>query len=308
MSVANLGYAVLQMKDPDAWAEFAQDVLGFGKAKSYGKDGAAYLRMDEAPFRYMVVKGDNDRYLASGYDAGSKAAFDAQIKAFEAADIAICHGTDEDAAHRAVSSVVFCKDPSGNNVEVYYGRDEGEAFAPGHGIEEFKTGDMGLGHVVLPAPENQATIDFYQDIMGFGLSDDLTLPAFAPDFPDQRIYFMHANNPRHHTLALYNFPNPSGVIHLMAEVGDMDELGHSMDRVKAAGLHILATLGRHSNDEMISFYFMAPGGIAFEVGYDGKTIEDWSQFTPTKSTTGDIWGHEYNFPEPETEPDMAVKS
>ena len=46
-----------------------------------------------------------------------------------------------------------------------------------------------------------------------------------------------------------------------------------MDRVKAAGLHILATLGRHSNDEMISFYFLAPGEIAFEVGYDGKTIE-----------------------------------
>ena len=298
MSVENLGYAVLQMTDPKAWADCAKDVLGFGIGKSYGKADAHYLRMDDAPFRYMIVKGDNDRYLASGYDAGSKAGFDAQLSAFKEASVEVTMGSDEDAAQRAVTEVAFCQDPSGNNVEVYYGREPGSDFTPLHGIEEFKTGDMGLGHVVLPAPENEATIRFYEDVMGFGCSDDLTLPPFAPDFPDQRVYFMHANNPRHHTLALYNFPNPAGVVHLMAEVGSMDEVGHCMDRVKAAGLHILATLGRHSNDEMISFYFMAPGGIAFEVGYDGKTIEDWDAFTPTKSTEGDIWGHEYNFPEP----------
>lgn len=303
MSVANLGYAVLQMKDPEAWADFAETVLGFGKTKSYGKEGAQYLQMDDAPFRYMIVKGDGERYLASGYDAGSKAKFDAQIAEFEAAGVDIVHGSDEDAKHRAVTAVAFCQDPSGNYIEVFYGREAGNAFTPGHGIKTFMTGEMGLGHVVLPAPENDATIKFYREVMGFGVSDDLTLPPFAPDFPDQRIYFMHADNPRHHTLALYNFPNPAGVVHLMAEVGDMDELGLCIDRVKAAGLHILASLGRHSNDEMISFYFMAPGGIAFEVGYDGKTIQDWSAFTPTKSTVGDIWGHEYNFPEPEAGPD-----
>lgn len=299
MSVANLGYAVLQMQDPAAWADFAEAVLGFGQAKSYGKEGAQYLRMDGAPFRYMIVQGDEDRYLASGYDAGSEAKFHAQLANFEAAGVAVTHGSAEDAKHRAVKAVAFCQDPSGNHVEVYHGRETGEAFTPGHGIKTFMTGEMGLGHVVLPAPENDATIKFYREVMGFGVSDDLTLPAFAPGLPDQRIYFMHADNPRHHTLALYNFPNPAGVVHLMAEVGDMDELGLCMDRVKAADLHILASLGRHSNDEMISFYFMAPGGIAFEVGYDGKTIDDWSTFTPTKSTVGDIWGHEYNFPEPD---------
>jgi len=308
MSVKNLGYAVLQMKDPAAWADFAEAVLGFGKAKSYGKGGASYLRMDDAPFRYMVVKGDSDRYLASGYDAGSKAAFETQLSVLKKAGVSVSYGSADDAKHRAVAAVAFCQDPSGNTVEIYHSREVGSAFTPGLGIKEFKTGDMGLGHVVLPAPENDATIKFYCEVMGFGVSDDLTLPAFAPGFPDQRVYFMHADNPRHHTLALYNFPNPSGVVHLMAEVGNMDELGHCLDRVKAAELHILATLGRHSNDEMISFYFMAPGGIAFEVGYDGKTVEDWSAFTPTVSTSGDIWGHEYNFPEPDADQDMAAEA
>ena len=130
MSVENLGYAVLQMTDPKAWADCAKDVLGFGIGKSYGKADAHYLRMDDAPFRYMIVKGDNDRYLASGYDAGSKAGFDAQLSAFKEASVEVTMGSDEDAAQRAVTEVAFCQDPSGNNVEVYFGREAGSRYLP----------------------------------------------------------------------------------------------------------------------------------------------------------------------------------
>jgi len=296
MGVANLGYAVLEMQDPEGWAAFAQDVLGFGLAESRDSLGTAYLRMDDAPFRYMIVKGEADRFVSGGYEMSSETAFKEQIAAFESANIAVTMGDEDGAKQRAVKAYASCQDPSGNTVEIYYGREKGEPFTPGHNIKSFKTGEMGLGHMVLPAPENEATIEFYRNVMGFGVSDDLTLPPFAEGFPDQRIYFMHADNPRHHTLGLYNFPNPTGVVHLMAEMNNMDEVGHCLDRVKKAGLHIFASLGRHANDEMVSFYFFAPGGIGFEVGYDGKQVNDWSTFEPTKSTVGDIWGHEYDFP------------
>jgi len=296
MGVANLGYVILEMQDPAAWAKFAKSVLGFGAAKSFGEKGAKYLRMDSAPFRYTIRKGETDRFVAGGYQMSSKKAFEDQIKAFEKAKLVVTRGSDEDASHRAVKAVASVTDPSGNLVEIFYGRDKGEPFTPGHKIKSFKTGQMGLGHMVLPAPNNEETIKFYRKVMGFGVSDDLRLPAPAEGLPDQRIYFMHADNPRHHTLGLYNFPNPTGLIHLMAEVGDIDEVGDCMERVKKAGLHIFASLGRHANDKMISFYFFAPGGIGFEVGYDGKTVKDWLKYKPTKSTIGDLWGHEYDFP------------
>ena len=296
MGVANLGYVILEMQDPGAWAKFAKSVLGFGVAKSFGLKGAKYLRMDNAPFRYMIMKGEQDRFVAGGYQMSSKKAFEDLITLMESKKVEVTRGTDKDAKHRAVKAVANFHDPSGNKVEIFYGREKGEAFKPGHDIKSFKTGKMGLGHMVLPAPVNEPTIKFYTKLMGFGVSDDLTLPAFAEGLPKQRIYFMHADNPRHHTLGLYNFPNPTGVVHLMAEVGSIDEVGACMERVKKAGLHIFASLGRHSNDEMISFYFFAPGGIGIEVGYDGKQIKDWSKFKPTKSTVGDIWGHEYDFP------------
>jgi len=296
MGVSNLGYVRLEMQDPAAWAKFAKDVLGFGMAKSRDRQGTKYLRMDKAPFRYMIEKGEVDRFVAAGYEMSSKKAFKEQISILEKANIAVTRGNDKEAKRRAVKGFASCMDPSGNVVEFYYGRDKQEPFTPGHGIKSFMTGKMGLGHLVIPAPENKETIKFYTKNMGFGVSDDLSLPPFAEGFPKQRIYFMHADNPRHHTLGLYNFPSPSGVIHLMAEVGSMDEVGYCMDRVKAAGLHIFASLGRHSNDEMVSFYFFAPGGIGFEVGYDGKQVKDWSKFKPTKTTSGDYWGHEYDMP------------
>lgn len=296
MGVANLGYVILEMQDPAAWAKFAKSVLGFGVAKSFGERGTKYLTMDNAPFRYMIRKGDTDRFVCGGYQMSSKKAYEDQIRAFEKAKIDVCRGDEKGAKYRAVKGFASVTDPSGNVVEIFYGRAKGAPFKAGHGIKGFKTGNMGLGHMVLPAPENKKTINFYRKVMGFGLSDDLSLPAFAPGMPKQRVYFMHADNPRHHTLGLYNFPNPTGVIHLLAEMNTIDEVGECMDRVKKAGLHIFASLGRHENDDMISFYFFAPGGIGFEVGFNGKQIKDWSKYKPTKSTLGDIWGHEYDMP------------
>lgn len=297
MAIQELGYLRLSMKDPQGWADFGESIMGFGKTKNADGDAdACYLRLDEAPFRYIIEKGEADCFVAAGYGVADEAAFETLIGKVEAAGVAVARGDAAGAKHRAVAGYASFSDPSGNLVEVFYGRAAGSSFTPGCGISAFVTDPMGLGHLVLPAPENQATIDFYMDVVGFGNSDDLMLPPPAEGMPEQRIYFMHADNPRHHTLGLYNFPSPTGVVHVMAELSSIDEVGACMDRVKQAGLHIFASLGRHSNDEMVSFYFFGPGGIGIEVGYDGKQIEDWSQFTPTKSTIGDIWGHEYDFP------------
>jgi len=297
MGIARLGYVVLQMNDPKAWADFAESVLGFKRAERDDAHGAIFLRMDEAPFRYMVEKGDEEKFIAAGYEMDNEQDYENLIAKLEAAGVDVTRGDADNAQRRAVAAYAVCHDPSGNQLELCHGREDGTPFEPGAGVSGFVTGDMGLGHLVIPAPANQETEDFYTKLIGLGISDDLTLPPPAEGLPDQRILFMHADNPRHHTLGLYNFPNPTGVIHLMAEMKTMDDVGYCMDRVKQAGLHIFASLGRHSNDEMVSFYFFAPGGIGIEVGYDGLTVDDWSKFTPTKSTSGDYWGHEYDFPQ-----------
>lgn len=296
MSIAALGYVRLQMRDPHAWGRFAEDVLGFAAAQ--GADGGVRLRMDGAPFRYLVERGSADRFAAAGWECPDEAAFGALVEALRSADALKGHGGNDEERSREVAGVAFGEDPSGNVFEVYHGRADSErAFvSPVPGLS-FVTDPMGLGHVVLPAPEIDATSAFYRDVLGFGLSDRLTLPAQERGWSDQRLEFLHADNPRHHSLGLYNQMAPSGVAHIMAEVDSLDSVGLCLDRAKAANAPIVATLGRHWNDHMVSFYMLAPGGIPIEYGYGGRR-HDWDGYEPTAGAIADLWGHEYAFPEP----------
>ena len=55
---------------------------------------------------------------------------------------------------------------------------------------------------------------------------------------------------------------------------------------------MVATLGRHVNEEMVSFYMDTPGCFALEYGCGGKQV-DWRNHVAFESTRGDDWGHVY---------------
>jgi len=299
MSVSSVGYLRLGVADPSAWIEFGTSILGLMEAGRADGQGARFLRMDDHPFRFMVEPAEKEGLIATGFEYRNRDAWQETCDALVAAGFEIEAGSSEEAARRCVTGFVSTRDPSGNLLELYYGRAlDYTPFNSPVGINNFVTGDeltgdMGFGHAVLPAPNTEETIDYFTQLIGLGISDDLT-PPMPEGAPDTRIIFLHADNPRQHSLALYNNPHPAGVVHIMVEVETMDEVGLAMDRAKAANVPIIASLGRHVNDNMCSFYVMSPGGIAVEFGYDGLLV-DWDNYTHTVSTIGDLWGHEYNF-------------
>jgi len=67
----------------------------------------------------------------------------------------------------------------------------------------------------------------------------------------------------------------------------------ALDRVEQNGVKLTLTLGRHVNDDMISFYMMTPGNFALEYGWGGITVDPktW-QTTQTKQVS--IWGHDFS--------------
>jgi 3,4-dihydroxy-9,10-secoandrosta-1,3,5(10)-triene-9,17-dione 4,5-dioxygenase len=296
MTIAAIGYLRIEAQDSAAWMNFGTGVLGLMEAPREDAHGARFLRMDNHPFRFMIEPGSQDRLIATGFEFRTAKAWQSTCDALVAAGHSIQSGSTDEAERRCVSGFVSLQDPSGNTVELYHGRKlDYVPFNSPVGVKRFVTGDeytgdMGFGHAVLPAPATEATIVFYTELLGLEVCDDL-----YPPIPDSRVIFMHADNPRQHSLALYNQPHPVGVVHMMVEVETLDEVGLALDRVKQAGLPVLATLGRHVNDNMCSFYVLAPGGIAVEYGYDGLLV-DWDSHTPTVSSEGDLWGHEYNFP------------
>ena len=293
MAVTALGYVRIQMRDPQEWRQVGEEVLGF--AASTDAAGAVRLRLDDAPFRYWVEPGDEERFVAAGWECAA-ADYAQLVAALQAQGALIEVGDGEACSARSVAEFVVGRDPSGNVFELFHTRSPGTPFEPSLQDVGYVAGPLGLGHAVLPAAAHAETTAFYQDVLGFGLSDELTLPPPVEGAPEMRINFLHATNPRHHSIALFNGPAPSGVVHLMTELQTLDQVGACLDRVNAAGLPITASIGRHENDRMVSFYFLAPAGIPMEVGYDGLQL-DWRNFTPTQSTRGDVWGHAYNFPE-----------
>jgi 3,4-dihydroxy-9,10-secoandrosta-1,3,5(10)-triene-9,17-dione 4,5-dioxygenase len=297
MSVSAVGYLRIASTDTAAWMDFGTGVLGLMDAQREDFAGARFLRMDDHPFRFMIEPGEADKLVATGLEYPSEAAWQATLDKLTGAGHAVTAGTGEEAQRRCVSAFATLQDPSGNTLELYWGRqlDYAPLVSP-VGVSEFvtsyqQTGDLGFGHCVLPTPDIDAATDFYTQLIGTGLTDTL----YPPGMDGLKINFMHANNPRQHSVALFSGPHPLDIVHLMIEVQSLDEVGRAMERAKQAGVHFLATLGRHVNDNMCSIYILAPGGIAVEYGYDGLLI-DWESYVPTVSVEGDLWGHEYNFP------------
>jgi len=300
MTLASIGYLRIEASDVEAWMRFGTEVLGLMDAQRDPSCSARYLRMDNHPFRFAIEPGDGDKLLACGLEYRCEADWTSACEALREAGHTVSPGDPAVAKRLCVSNFATVSDPAGNVLELYYGRllDYTPLNSPA-GVSEFitgdeYTGDMGFGHAVIPAPDIGASIEFYTSLVGLAISDDL-YPPMPEGAPEARVVFMHADNPRQHSLALYNQPSPSGVVHMMVEVSTLDEVGRGLDRAKAAGHPVIASLGRHVNDNMCSFYVLAPGGIAVEYGYDGLLV-DWDTYTPTVSTEGDLWGHEYSFP------------
>jgi len=296
MGVSSLGYVVVEAPDTTAWRRFAVDVLGL-VAGPDGGDGSLRIRVDERPFRILIVPGKTNRFVCSGLEFRDEAALEAAVAGLRSAGVEVTAGSAKDAESRCVRRLVRCADPDGNQLELFVGRAlDYAAFASGHGLSGFVTGDMGMGHVVLPAPQLEATRSFYKQHLGFGDTDEMWLQMSPnPADPKLGIYFMHAENPRHHSVALMGAPVPSGCVHIMLEARTLDDVGLALDRCTAAGAHVSSSFGKHSNDFMLSFYVQTPGGFDLEFGCGGLQ-PDWKTWVPTYSLVPDLWGHKWSPP------------
>ena len=299
MKIQSLSYLLIETTDLQEWADYAKDVVGLMKNDSLSDEQNLFLRMDEKSFRFHIKTGSSKKYLAAGFSLSDKAAFDNAKSELDKAKVDYEDLGHEIAKLRCVEECIGLHDPAGNRLELSYGsKDASESFASTQDIKGFITKGLGFGHVVFAAPNLELAHRFYIDVLGFGDSDYMNFPMGpAPDAPEVKLNFMHCDNPRHHTVALYESPiPPSGLIHTMVEVNNIDEVGHGLDRAMQNNVHISSSLGRHSNDMMVSFYMQTPSGFDLEFGYDGWQV-DWDNFEMQKSKIPSFWGHAFSPPE-----------
>lgn len=296
MKIKALGYIGIESTNPADWTPFMENVVGFMSAPSQeGKDNL-YFKMDQYSWRVQVFKGEVNRFALAGWECATKADFDEATAELTTAGVSLETLSKQECEEKLIREAVRFTDPGGNTIELFHNMklDYVRVNSPAN-VKEFETGyhgDMGLGHFVIPTAQFEECHDFYVNTLGFGETDYMEF-NFMPDLT-QGLHFMHVNNPRHHSLAIYHDPNPpeSNCVHLMFEVKDVDEVGYFIDRCKQNDVKIVSSLGRHTNDLMMSVYVVSPGGFAIEFGCEGVQL-DWDGYTPTESSVPSLWGHDW---------------
>jgi len=287
----SLGYITVAASDIERWRQFAFGVLGFAEGK--GPDPSAlYLRMDERAARIVVVPGEVDRVVTVGWEVRDHAALQRVKATLDAAGVPFKELSLAEADERRVEEVITFDDPAGTTLEVFHGSvlDHSPVITP-FGAR-FLTGDQGLGHVVVPALDPNGLFEFYTEVLGFRSRGAFRVPV-PPEFGPVRVRFLGINE-RHHSLAICPATNQDapGLVHVMVEVDSLDVVGQALDRVNAEGFQLSSTLGRHTNDKMVSFYVRAPGDWDIEFGTEGMRVDE-TYYTAEEITADSYWGHQW---------------
>jgi len=280
MPVQALGYVGVDASDFGPWRRFASDVFAM-QVVERGPDALA-LRTDERCQRVLIQRSDRDGPAFFGFETAGAAALKETAGKLETSGFNMTRATEKELTLRGVDEMAWCRDPAGNRIELFHSQANGDgSFTAPRPHGGFRTGKMGMGHMVLHAEDIDAMSAFYRDLLGLRLSDYMVKPY--------RLMFLRAN-PRHHSVGLLQ-SKQNGVHHVMFEVLALDDVGRAYDFAQE-GWRIGQTLGRHSNDWMLSFYAFCPAGFMMECGWGGRTVDE-ATWTPREVTHGgSMWGHD----------------
>ena len=283
-----LGYVGIRAKDLGDWASYGSGLLGLQRIDKSRSTLA--FRMDDRKQRIIVdagqAAGAGEGIGFFGWEIADAAVLDALAAHLERAQIRVARGARALADERHVKDLIVLNDPFGNRREIFHEAETTpEPFRPGRSISGFRTGPLGLGHVVLNV-ESSETIGplmaFYRETLGLRLTDYYDHPFIAR--------FLHLN-PRHHSLAFIQ-TGKNAVHHIMMELFSFDDVGQGYDIALGEEGRIGVTLGRHTSDFITSFYSWTPSGFMVEYGWGARSIDVETWKAAERKEGPSMWGHD----------------
>lgn len=148
---------------------------------------------------------------------------------------------------------------------------------------ELATGEaipVGLSHIVLHSPDMAGLLKFYEDALGFRVSD----------WVGKFMVFLRCN-PAHHRLAIMG--GPPSLNHVAFDVSSVDEMMRGLSRLTKEGVTLSWGPGRHTAGNNTFTYYITPNGNAVEYTSDLEQIDEATWTPTTYPMSGDIvdqWG------------------
>jgi extradiol dioxygenase len=289
MDIVGLGYLGLQSKREhiEEWRTYAPEVLGM--AVRPGEGDTLLLRMDDRHHRIAIHPGEQERLTYLGWELLNRPAWDDALRILEAAGWDATVADEALCTERAVHAMAWVDGPDQVRHEFYYGAAfQTHSFLPGRPHNGFVADEGGFGHVVITVPEWSDQLDhFVEGVLGFkwfGSGADT----------GKRRFYRPKRNHRSHAIGYSIVPGMLGLQHLGIEVHDLDDVGIAHDRVLERGYPLMATMGRHTQDPVISFYHFTPSGFPLEYIQAGIEDSDVHPFVEGKPERISVWGHKFN--------------
>jgi catechol 2,3-dioxygenase-like lactoylglutathione lyase family enzyme len=259
-----LGHAAFTVADLDASVAFATGLLGMREMER--REGAVYLTAGGAQHALEYRQGPATAFDHLALQADGTQGVEQARAAVERAGVAVDVNVP---LEPNVEAAIRFRAPSGHLVEVYAPAVEG--LAPYHWLGQPPHLPSGVRprraqHVNVNCPDVRAATDFFVEVLGFRLSDQIVGPDGAA-----MMNFLRCNAD-HHTLAVGQ--GAAGALHVAFEVDSVLDLVRLGDLLDSVGRAFLWGPGRHAAGDNVATYFQEPSLVPIEYFAEMERIHD----------------------------------
>ncbi len=261
MQIAKLGYAGFNTPDVEAMLAYYTNVIGLTLVER-GSDGTAYLRsvLDHHTIVLYPAKEQGLRHI--GLQLGGGQTLQDAATQLRAQGIAV--ETQSDVQPGIAEQLQFA-DPEGTALHLYSSMEQVHTAFPQTGIVPEK-----LGHIALGVSDVQSIADFYQNVLGFRVSD------WIEDF----FVFMRCS-PDHHSMNFVRSKHQK-MNHIAFQLQDWAHVQRACDHLYTHHIPLLWGPGRHGAGHNIFTYHLDPDGQRVELFTELDILlnEDLGYFEP----------------------------
>ncbi len=246
-----IGYVALSTPDLSRQVDYYQSVVGLtliDQSASFAVFAAA-----NAMEAVVLEKGDKAGVIGLSFVTSPNIALTDMAAAFRAMSI----GAEIQPGRALASQAVFISDPHGLRIEL---SNEPSFFKDQ--IVDRAISPLKLGHVALTTTDLERSTAFYENVLGFSLSD----------WREGRAKFLRCG-PDHHTINVFSGA-VDAVHHIAFEVRDWGHLARAADVLLSNGLPLDWGPGRHNIGHNVACYHRNPDEVRIEFYAEMDQMKD----------------------------------
>ncbi|WP_184576865.1 VOC family protein [Streptomyces zagrosensis] len=280
--LTHLRHVDLAVPEHDRQLAFYTDIWGL--TRTVGDTGISFLAAQGSPEQFVVRlrKAPEKRLDLLAFGIAAREDVDALAERLAADEVRLVSEPDVLSTPGGGYGFRFF-DVDGRTVEVSSNVTPREH----RRIEAAESIPVRLSHVVLNSPDIAVTTAWYQQHLGFRLTDTMHSPQDG-----DLMHFLRIN-PQHHSLAFSKGPHTS-LHHASFELRGLDEYLRASGRAIRSGATKLWGPGRHKAGDNAFTYFLDPHGNTVEYTTEMEQVDEdtWHPhiYDASQADVTDQWG------------------